>query len=92
MQDNFTGNTLDYLILPLIASQLKSAVGALNTVNERQGLVRTRPMTDGSVRCKASYTSRIAAEACQLSSVWHAGLPLHACLLRTHVNVADVAG
>jgi len=50
-QDNFTGNTLDYLILPLIALQLKTAVGALNTVNERRGLVRTQPRRGGSVGC-----------------------------------------
>ena len=39
-QDDFNNNTLDYLILPLVAQQLKTAVKDLDTVNRKKGLVR----------------------------------------------------
>ena len=57
MQDVFDSDTLDYLILPLVAQQLSTATRALNTVNETNGLVcthapgwtcRTQQLTLGS--------------------------------------------
>ena len=43
MQDSFFNSKVDYLILPLIAQQLRTAVRDLTTVGEQKGLVRKHP-------------------------------------------------
>ena len=40
MQDNFNDDARDYLVLPLVAQQLKTAISGLHTVTKETGWVR----------------------------------------------------
>ena len=46
VQDNFNDDARDYLVLPLVAQQLKTAIGGLHTETQKNGWVRALPVDD----------------------------------------------
>ncbi len=46
VQDNFNNDARDYLVLPLVAQQLKTAIGGLHTETRKNGWVRALRVVD----------------------------------------------